>query len=443
MKDLELEISSLSQVQLVDAIHTLQRSRSHHASLHSLNVLKAIRWFASTVQPDGFPSLYQGLFHSKAWQSNSMRKEAIPLPLAFVLWLETELVFERFSRPEAVFAGSALLCIWCSLRFSDAQHVRLEQFFIDFDSVRSISYRTKSRKFMPFGCISGGLYRLPSNHSWLFHWLSAMEHALDLTSSAAVAPDYIFFGSDGASVRPLSYAEALVRLRRLLDMWGGVTSLQTLQYTLHSMKVTLLAFFRQLDFSLETRHLQGHHTFAASSTLYGRDDVSPLILAQDSFIARVLEGWRARTPIMRGVTFMPSEPPLVWAQEIGSVSSIPALMFFRFSEELDRPTAGSSPLAGKSDQLHSASVSELPSALPEVLQAPPLEGETSSDSGEDLGTPEEITFLCAESSCILHAGVAGRPACGCRGTFRAISHPTSVSRFCRSRACSCIFTNLD
>eukprot|EP00439_Symbiodinium_sp_Y106_P021270 s8504_g2.t1 len=230
-------------------------------------------------------------------------------------------------------------------------------------------------------------------------------------------------------------------------MWGGVTSLQTLQYTLHSMKVTLLAFFRQLDFSLETRHLQGHHTFAASSTLYGRDDVSPLILAQDSFITRVLQGlaffrqldfsletrhlqghhtfaasstlygrddvsplilaqdsfitrvlqgWRARTPIMRGVTFMPSEPPLVWAQEIGSV------------EELDRPTAGSSPLAGKSDQLHSASVSELPPALPEVPQAPPLEGETSSDSGEDLGAPEEITFLCAECSCILHAGIAGR-----------------------------------
>ena len=132
------------------------------------------------------------------------------------------------------------------------------------------------------------------------------------------------------------------------------TSLQTLQYTLHSMKVTLLAFFRQLDFSLETRHLQGHNTFAASSTLYGRDDVSPLIIAQDSFITRVLQGWRVRTPMMRGVTFMPSEPPLVWAQEIGSVASIPALAFFRFSEERNRPTAVASPLAGESDQLHSA-----------------------------------------------------------------------------------------
>ena len=216
-----------------------------------------------------------------------------------------------------------------------------------------------------------------------------------------------------------------------------------MQYTLHSMKVTLLAFFRQLDFSLETRHLQGHHTFAASSTLYGRDDVSPLIIAQDSFIARVLQGWRARTPMMRGVTFMPSEPPLVWAQEIGSVASIPALTFFRFSEERHQPTVVTSPLAGESDQLHSTSALVPQPALPEVPQVPPLEGETSSGSGEDLGTPEEITFLCAESSCILHAGIAGRPACGCRGTFRAISHPTSVSRFCRSRACSCIFTNLD
>ena len=146
--------------------------------------------------------------------------------------------------------------------------------------------------------------------------------------------------------------------------------------------------------------------------------------------------------MMRGVTFMPSEPPLVWAQEIGSVASIPALAFFRF-EERNRPTAVTSPLAGESDQLHSAPASAPQPALPEVPQVPPLEGETSSGSGEDLGTPEEITFLCAESSCILHAGIAGRPACGCRGTFRAISHPTSVSRFCRSRACSCIFTNLD
>eukprot|EP00439_Symbiodinium_sp_Y106_P022473 s7488_g2.t1 len=101
--------------------------------------------------------------------------------------------------------------------------------------------------------------------------------------------------------------------------------------------------------------------------------------------------------MMRGVTFMPSEPPLVWAQEIGSVASIPALTFFRFSEERNQPTAVTSPLAGESDQLHSTSALVPQPALPEVPQVPPLEGETSSGSGEDLGTPEEITFLCAES----------------------------------------------
>ena len=113
--------------------------------------------------------------------------------------------------------------------------------------------------------------------------------------------------------------------------------------------------------------------------------MSPLIIAQDSFISRVLQGWRARTPMMRGVTFMPSEPPLLWAQEIGSVASIPALAFFRFSEERNQPTAVHSPLAGESDQLHSAPALVPQPALPEVPQVPPLEGETSSGSGEDLG----------------------------------------------------------
>eukprot|EP00439_Symbiodinium_sp_Y106_P072083 s3520_g13.t1 len=319
-----------------------------------------------------------------------------PLPLAFVLWLETELVFDRLSQSEAVFAGSVLLCIWCSLRFSDAQHVRLEQFFIDFDSIRSISYRTKSRKFMPFGCISGGLYRLPSNHFWLFHWLSAMEHTLELNASSAAAPDYIFFGFDGESVRPLSYAEALVRLRRLLDMWGGITSLQTFQYTLHRASYICGIIY---------------------ITLYGRDDVSPLIIAQDLFIQKVLQGWRARTPMMRGVTFMPCEPPLSWAPDLSTVSSIPDLAFFRFSQELDRSVSGTSPLAVPSASVHSETVSELPSAPSEIPREPPLEGETSSGSGEDPGAPEEIAFLSAESSCILHAGIEGRPACGAGGRF--------------------------
>ena len=55
-------------------------------------------------------------------------------------------------------------------------------------------------------------------------------------------------------------------------------------------------------------------------------------------------------------------------------------------------------------QIKSESVDPALPAQTTVPSPPPLEGETSSGSGEDLGSPEEITFLCAESSCILHAG---------------------------------------
>ena len=133
VKDLGFDLAGISQVQLIDSIHTLQRSRGHHATLHSLNVLKAVRWFHSTVQPEGFPSLHQGLFHSKSWQSQSASREALPLPLAFLLWLEVHLVFGRASPEEAVFIKAVLLCMWSSLRFSDAQHIRLHEIFIDLD----------------------------------------------------------------------------------------------------------------------------------------------------------------------------------------------------------------------------------------------------------------------------------------------------------------------
>ena len=106
IKDLDFDVACISQMQLVDSIHVLQRSRSQHASVHSINRLNALRWFASTVQPEGFPSLYQGLFHGNSWQSPTMRREAIPLPLAFMFWLETPLSVGNCSDAEGAFAGS-------------------------------------------------------------------------------------------------------------------------------------------------------------------------------------------------------------------------------------------------------------------------------------------------------------------------------------------------
>ncbi|CAE7330554.1 spn-E, partial [Symbiodinium necroappetens] len=61
----------------------------------------------------------------------------------------------------------------------------------------------------------------------------------------------------------------------------------------------------------------------------------------------------------------------------------------------------------------------------------PLEEETSESDGslhDSIGPADEVAFLCAETSDILHASIQGRPACNCRGAFRVITHPSSKAR---------------
>ena len=330
--DLQLLVDSISQVQLLDAIHVFQHSRSRSASVHSTNVLKALRWFSSTVKPDAFPSLHDGLFHSKSWHSTTSKREAVPLPLAFVHWLEVSILLSRFPPQDALYAGAMFLCIWSSLRFGDAQHLHLQDFYIDADSIRGVAYRTKTKRYMPFGCLVSGLCKMPLHQCWVFHWLQTMTSQVTLCRDTSDFPDYIFLSLTTREVRPMSYAETLLQLRQLLLQWGRIPPEQCMQYTLHSMKVTLLAFWRQSDFSLEARHLQGHHVFAPSSTLYGRDDIAPILTTQFAFVERVHSGWRPRTPVLRGVSYVASEPEVdLVSDDLGWVPYIASLPFFHVS----------------------------------------------------------------------------------------------------------------
>ena len=469
--DLQLLVHSISQVQLLDATHVFQHSRNRSASVHSTNVLKALRWFSSTVKPDSFPSLHDGLFHSKSWHSTTSKREAVPLPLAFVHWLEISILLHRFSPQDTLFAGTVLLCIWSSLRFGDAQHLHLQDLYIDADSIRGVAYRTKTKKYMPFGCLVSGLCRMPLHQCWVFHWLHAMTSQVTLCRDTADYPDYISLSLTPDAVRPMSYAETLAQLCYLLHQWGRIPQEQCLQYTLHSIKVTLLAFWRQADFSLEARHLQGHHVFAPSSTLYGRDDIAPILTTQFAFVERVHSGWRPRTPILRGVSYVASEPEVdLVSEDLGWVPYIALLPFFHVaypgkatttassmpgSSALcspalhpeaspgsgDATSASASPLAEGSH----ATVGECKLEVPSPAEVP-FEAETSESEGsihESIGPSEEVSFLCAETSEVLHASLHGKPACNCRGTFRAVTHPSSKARLCRARACAALFAALD
>ena len=444
LRDLGMGLVALSQVQLLDVTHVLQHSKGGAASVHLINVLKALRWFASTVKPDSFPSLYDGLFHSKSWQTQTCKREAVPLPLGFIHWLEVSIILGEFTLSEIMFAGGILLCVWSSLRFSDSQHLHLQDICIDDDSIRGVCYRTKAKSFMPFGCLVGGLCRMPVRQSWVMHWLHAFSQQVELNRATGEYPDYIFIHMSAEELRPLSYAECLSCLRQFLLRWGRLPSDQILQYTLHSMKVTLLAFYRQANVSIEARHLQGHHVFAPSSTLYGRDDISPILLTQHQFVRDVHSGWRPRAPVLRGVTYLPSEPTVdLDAVDLTSVQALAELHFFHVGVA---PRSMPLPLdlegqPGPLVHSHLGSVDshEAPGKASEGVSGDAVEEETS-DSDAALGPADEVGFLCAETSNTLHACIEGRPACNSRGAFRGVTHPATSARLCRARACAAVFS---
>ena len=202
--DLGHSLDNLSQLAAVEAVYALHCSRSQDddlsldreqiALVFPLNTLKALRWLVKTVALL-FPDLYSGLFRALSAQPSSDRSEAMPLPLDFVAFLES-LVLDLSSAPElALFAGSALACIWASLRFGDTSHVSWSALLFDPQAlvIRGLAYRTKtSRRGMAFAFYAEGIYG-PWGIRWL-QLLDAMWGSLEQLSPNVV-PDSLFFCS--------------------------------------------------------------------------------------------------------------------------------------------------------------------------------------------------------------------------------------------------------
>ena len=310
---LSLPLADPTQVQLLDAVFAMQRSFRGDPGVHSENVLKALRWLVKAALLENWPDLYDGLFATTSWRTLSPKKESVPLPLAFLLWLETCILFDSWPARKTLLAGAVLLCVYASLRFSDAQHIDFSSIVLDSSSLRAGSFRTKTSHWMPFGIYIGGLYARTLQQSWVLRWLHSIESATFSFLSAGQVPDFIFMELSDDALSPMSYCAALGCLRALLSEWGQLSDDQLAIYTLHSMKCTLLSFYRQCDYSDDVRHLQGHHKALTSMRLYGRDDVSPCISQHIKFIHAVRQGWWARTPLLRGVSFTAFEPPLHFA----------------------------------------------------------------------------------------------------------------------------------
>ena len=292
-------LDSLQQFQVLDALLVMHKNGDHVS-----NSLKAIRWAAKLFQLP-LPDLYEGLMKSAEVQVTADRKESVPLPVAFVCYLELLLLRGEGSRQKLLLCGAVLVCCNASLRFSDAQHVQWSTLLPAADCTRAVSYRTKtSKRGMPFGFRNSGFYGSSEKFckTWVAKYLFLLGEVLREIQDnfGADADPGLFFSWTDQEFSPLGYATVLMGLRALLEEWG-LCPVEASVFTLHSMKVCFLSMLSQLGYSVKKRGLQGHHKNPNGSVqLYSRDDVWGALEAQKVLWDRLREGWRPHTPLARG-----------------------------------------------------------------------------------------------------------------------------------------------
>ena len=119
-----------------------KRSALGVATAHS----RALTWMSKYA---GFPILKQALEApiTRAYTIPSEvvpRKEAAPLPLSFVVYLESCILKDMGTPADRLLMGSILALIWASLRWSDALWVSPGDLVEDADIIRGVAHKTKN-----------------------------------------------------------------------------------------------------------------------------------------------------------------------------------------------------------------------------------------------------------------------------------------------------------
>lgn len=198
------------------------------------------------------------------------------------------------------------------------------------NTLRGLCRVTKTTKVgQPFAVILAGLTAFSSRTSWVQHWLIALQTAME--RSHPFQPDFTIPVLDSyhspSMKASLSYSAALRALRWAMQTpWKGnnIKPTAAQNYTLHSLKVTLLSAGAQLRLPLRARQLQGHHRPSDSVQLYSRDDTVDALWLQQEISKATRDGWRPVRPMQRGGQTPISEPSF-------------ELPFKTFPDDLDLP----------------------------------------------------------------------------------------------------------
>ena len=287
-----VSLVSPSAIMVIDII----MGSDSNLGIHRSNALKALRWLSKTFLIELL--LWTPLMKVLQSGKDGLRREALPLPAGFFVFLERRVLDSSLAEHERIFAGALLACVMSSLRFSDARHLSWSSISLAGHVLRATVYRTKtSRRGMPVGFVGSGLLGSPDHDvfSWVRAWLLLLGSVWDRFPRAV--PDVLFFAYDEFSFQPLSYCQTLRRFRHLLQEFEP--SCHQLSYSLHSLKTSALSAMTQLEESESNRRLQGHHRMT-SAQMCGRDDMAGAVRAQGRLLSALSQGFLPVTPVGRG-----------------------------------------------------------------------------------------------------------------------------------------------
>ena len=396
-------------------LSTAHRSNSGSA----LQSVKALNFQAKRLE---LPAFLQSLHQSwiRAYQSPThptVRREASPLTLSFVVWMEKMILEGQQTVALRIVIGAMLLGVWASLRWADFQWLSIDSLEFSDGILRGLAHRTKTTKRgMPIGIDALGFLGTGPNHCWVQSWLQLVRQAIVDTKgrNPEFNVDFVIPALDGAADRPVFHSP-LTRfqgIRLLRTLWAsqlsdhGVT-IAPPQLTLlgvHSLKVTFLSWSRQLDVADDLRRHQGHHRLdgaRGSVALYGRDDVWPCIKLQRMVQSKIRSGFRPLQPVCRGA-----------CQPVGDVQVDLYPLPETDSDMATRPLLAS-PEGVTTEQLSSASDSSS-EAAPETVGSsdddvtaghtprPGGHPKTIAARNSSLGPPEECFWLVNVHTSVAH-----------------------------------------
>ena len=463
LDELHISFSSLTEIQLADILVTMSLGRPSTRSGGSCaSTIKALRWLHRAAGVTILQVVHSAMINSFLIQKIPRdRKEAPPLPLWLLVQWERRILMSACSTSEILLLGSFLLMAWASLRFSDAQRIEMARMVLTETDLRGIVWRSKTTTVgMPFGAVNSGLLSKGA-HSWVWKFLKTLDMILQDNGIPDI--DFLIPHCDADAVSfpltPMTYATALFHLRRMIHCpWRSSVNPMLgldLNFTLHSLKATLLSWGPQLsNFTHpEQRLQQGHHVSQSSSlAVYSRDSVWGALDFQRQVISQVRRGWRPQIAQHRG-SQQPLQEPQVTLEIFSKQLPEYSFAWFTFSDKTaqavdDIPDGevvdeDSDSTSSSSSSSSSAEATTEQTALPKP--APP----------KSIGTNKGIlpaTLVYGQYRCVVHAmveamepahwlpqrdGVHLKPACGrpMKSNGQLLDAITAEHQLCQHAAC--------